>query len=124
MGGEKESGRARAEQKSSKLRSQHGTGTPQQQCAVSAPVATVNQLQGPHVLRLDWDRKPLAEAVVPTKVGSREYGYGSGPGHRNLRTVGPPKTVAAECRCADSRAQSSSVQTPPRSRAGRVAVAE
>lgn len=41
-------------------------------------VASVNQLQGPHVLRLDWDRKPLAKAVVPTKVGSREYGYGRG----------------------------------------------
>ena len=69
-------GEGRAE--SSKLRSQHDTGTAQQQCAVSALVATVNQLQGPHVLKLDWDRKPLAKAVEPTKVGSREYGHDEG----------------------------------------------
>lgn len=75
-GREQESGRAEGRwQERRELQAQE-SAQHKQQCAVSSLVANENQLQGPHVLRLVWDRKPLVKAVVPTKVGSREYGYG------------------------------------------------
>lgn len=70
VGGQRADGREKRELQAQES-AQH-----EQQCAVSSLVANENQLQGPHVLRLVWDRKPLVKAVVPTKVGSREYGYG------------------------------------------------
>lgn len=77
--GRQESGRARTEQRapSSEISTADHSHTAQPSSAPFLNLVTnVNQLQGPHVLSLDWDRKPLAKAVVPTKVGSREHGYG------------------------------------------------
>lgn len=56
-----------------------------------SPVATVNQLQGPHVLSLDWDRKPLAKLWYLPRLEARSTDTDEGTGHRNLRTVGPQK---------------------------------
>jgi hypothetical protein len=80
------------------------TSTTARSAPFLSPVATVNQLQGPHVFRLGclgwlvWDRKPLAKAVVPTKVGSREYGYGRGHAQGTVICAlwVPQKTEAAE----------------------------
>lgn len=100
---------------SSEISTADHTRTPQ--CAVSAPVASVNQLQGPHGLSLVWDRKPLAKLWYLPRLEAGSTDTDEGTGHRNLRTVGPPEKP--ETRNQKRRLQSvqSSVQsadpTPP-----------
>lgn len=105
-GGGQESGRTRAEQRSSKLRNQHSRPHSTQQCAVSALVATVNQLQGPHVLRLVWDRKPLAKLwyLPRLEAGSTDTDEGTGTVICALWVPKKRRLQAAECRAqsADS----------------------
>lgn len=99
--GRRESGRARAEKRAPSSEISTADHTRTQQCAVSAPVASVNQLQGPHGLSLVWDRKPLAKLWYLPRLEAGSTDTDEGTGHHNLRTVGPPEireTEAAECR--------------------------
>lgn len=103
--GGQESGRAEQELQAQKSAQQT---TAQQECAVSAPVATVNQLQGPHVLRLVWDRKPLAKLwyLPRLEAGSTDTDEGTGTVICALWVPKKRTLQSAEC----------SAQTPPRSR--------
>lgn len=71
MGGQ-ESGRAGGRAESSKLINQHNSP----QCAVSFPGHDRESITGAPRLQAALGQETVGKAVVHTKVGSREYGYG------------------------------------------------